>query len=261
MTGALPYAVHETRTNRVMVWGCGTLLGMLAAEMVLGSYNAGLTSFKPAIFTLAVFLACTGLALMNRPRFAPVALLVLLLPAVRLFDAVVLARAESSYAQQTGMDHLRVMLELLAVLAVLATDQGQRAVLWAAMLAILLTTASEIGEMLGLAKFTSIPGRFAGFNGHPNFPPILLCEMLGIVFALSKNFRLNCVFIGISVVGVALTYGRAGMVVLVLMAVPYVLLNARRNLPFLLVIAALTVPVLGIGFAVLQSRTQQGVVK
>jgi O-antigen ligase len=261
MTGAMPFPVADARPYRAVVWVGGTLLGMLAAEVVLGSYNAGMSPVKPALFTFLAMGACIGIALLNRPKLAPAALLVLLLPAVRLFDAVVLARADSSYSSQTAMDHLRVMLELLAVLAILATDQGNRAVLWAAILAICLTTGSEIAEMMGLAKFTSIPGRFAGFNGHPNFPPILLCEMLGIVFALSKNFRLNCLLIVVSVVGVALTYGRSGMLVLAAMSCAYLLLNARRNLPFLLLMGLLALPVAGVGLAVLQSQTQQGVVK
>lgn len=261
MNDTIPAPLHETRLNRMMVWVCGTLLALLAADAVIGAYNAGLSPLKPALFTFAAVLGCCMLALVNGPRFAPVALLVLLLPAVRLFDAAILARTASSFQDQVAMDLLRVMLVMVAILAVLATDQGLRAVLWAAILAILLTTGSELFEMLGFAKFTSISGRFAGFNGHPNFPPILLCEMLGIVFALSKNFRLNCVLIAVSMVGVALTYGRAGMVVLVLMSLAYILLNVRRNLPFLLLMAALSVPALGIGFAVLQSQTQQGILK
>ena len=175
----------ETRLNRMMVWGCGSLLGVLSADAVIGAYNAGLSPLKPVLFVLVAVMGCIGLSMLNKPRFAPVALFVLLLPLVRIFDAVVLARAEVSSVGQTGMDLIRMLLVLISILAVLSTDQGLRAVRWAAILAICLTTASEVYEMLGFAKFTSIPGRYAGFNGHPNFPPVLLCEMLGIVFALS----------------------------------------------------------------------------
>jgi len=256
---ALP--VPETKLNRMMIWVCGTLLGLLAADAVIGAYNAQLSPLKPALFTFASVLVCGGLALLNRLRLAPVAFLILLLPLVRLLDAVLLNRVESTYQGQVGMDHFRVMLVLLATLAVLSTEQGFRTVRWAAVLAILLTTGSELYEMAGLAKFSSIPGRFAGFNGHPNFPPVLLCEMLGIVFALSRNFKLNCALIAVAYVGVALTYGRSGFVVLTLMSAMYVLVNARRNLPFLLLMAALAVPAAGVGIAVLQSKTEQGITK
>lgn len=251
----------ETRLNRMMVWGCGSLLGVLSADAVIGAYNAGLSPLKPVLFVLVAVMGCIGLSMLNKPRFAPVALFVLLLPLVRIFDAVVLARAEVSSVGQTGMDLIRMLLVLISILAVLSTDQGLRAVRWAAILAICLTTASEIYEMLGFAKFTSIPGRYAGFNGHPNFPPVLLCEMLGIVFALSPNFRLNCMLIGVSFVGVALTYGRSGFLVLAVMAGIYILMNARRNLGFLILIAAIAIPAAGVGFAILQSQTEKGITK
>lgn len=252
---------QDTMAGRLMVWGCGTLLGLMAADAVIGSYNAGISPLKPSIFTLGAVLMCLGTTLINRPRFAPAALLVLALPLARTFDALVLQRAAASYAGQTGMDLLRMMLVLVSILGVLATDHGLRTVRWAAVLAILLTTASEVAEAAGMAKFSSIPGRFAGFNGHPNFPPVLLCEMLGICFALQASFRLNLLLIGVSYVGVGLTYGRSGFLVLTLMAGVYILVNARRNLGFLLVCAAIAVPLAGAGIAILQSGTQKGITK
>lgn len=159
------------------------------------------------------------------------------------------------------MDLARMMLVLIAIMAVLSTEKWRETALWAAVSAMLLTTGSEIAEMLGVVKFTSIPGRYSGFNSHPNFPPVLLCEMLGIIFALSKNFRFNCLMIGVAVPGVALTYGRSGMIVLALMCGTYVLLNARRNFGFLLIVTIIALPLVGIGVAVLQSGTQQGVMK
>jgi len=238
---------RESRLNRMMIWVCGTLLGVLAADAVMGSYNAGISPLKPILFVMLAVAACIGLSMLNKPRFTPVALLVLLLPLVRIFDAVILARTDVSSIGQVGMDMI--------------TDQGLRAARWAAILAICLTTGSEIYEMLGLAKFPSIPGRFSGFNGHPNFPPVLLCEMLGVVFAFSSNFLINCVIMGVAFVGVALTYGRSGFVVLALMGGFYILMNARRNLGFLIVIAAIAIPLVGVGFAILQSQTEKGVVK
>lgn len=245
----------------MVVWICGTILGLLAADVVIGLYNAGISPLKPSLYTVVVVAGCIGVSALSGIRFAPVSLLVLLLPAVRLFDAALLSRSVTTLQNQAGMDHLRIMLIILATLAVLSTTPGMNAVRWAAILAIFMTTGSEVAEMLGLAKFSSINGRFAGFNSHPNFPPVLLCEMLGITFALCRSFKLNCLLIAVSFVGVALTYGRSGFVVLALMCTVYILQNARRNLPFLLLMAALAIPAAGVGFAILQSRTEQGVVK
>jgi O-antigen ligase len=45
------------------------------------------------------------------------------------------------------------------------------------------------------------------------------------------------------------------------MSAAYVLLNARRNLGFLLVCAAIAVPLAGAGVAILQSQTEKGITK
>lgn len=245
----------------VLVWVCGSMLGALAADAVIGSYNAGISSIKPSLFTFGSVFFCIVVALFNKPKLCLATLGIALLPAVRFFDAAVLRRFESSFQDQITMDLARMMMVLVAMIAVLSTEKWQKTALWAAVCAMLLTTGSEIYEMLGYATFTSIPGRYAGFNSHPNFPPVLLCEMLGIVFALSKNFKFNCLMIAVAVPGVGLTYGRSGMIVLALVCGTYILLNARRNLGFLIVVAAISLPLLGVGMALLQSGTQKGVMK
>lgn len=245
----------------VLVWVCGGMLGALAADAAIGSYDAGISPIKPIFFTLGSVFLCISVSLVNKPRVCLAVLGVALLPAVRLFDAAVLRRFDSSHQDQIAMDLMRMMLVFIAMAAVFSTEKWQKTALWAAVSAMLLTTGSEIYEMLGFAKFSSIPGRYAGFNSHPNFPPVLLCEMLGIIFALSKNFRFNCLMIAVAVPGVALTYGRSGMLVLALLCGAYVLLNARRNFGFLLIVTAIAIQLLGIGVAVLQNSTQHGVMK
>lgn len=245
----------------LLVWICGSMLGALAADAVIGSYDAGLQPIKPILFTVGAVFTCIMVSLVNKPRLCLATLGIALLPAARLFDAAVLRRFDSSFQDQITMDLARMMLVLVAIIAVLSTEKWEKTALWAAICAMLMTTGSEIYEMLGFAKFSSIPGRYAGFNGHPNFPPVLLCEMLGIIFALSKNFRFNCLMIAVALPGVALTYGRSGMVVLALLCGAYVLLNARRNFGFLMILSAVTLPLLSIGTAVLQSGTHQGVMK
>lgn len=245
----------------VLVWVCGSMLGALAADAVIGSYDAGISPIKPSLFTAAAVFLCIVVSLLNKPKLCLATLGVALLPAARFFDAAVLRRFDSSFQDQITMDLARTLLVLIAIVAVLSTEKWRKTALWAAVCAMLLTTGSEIYEMLGFAKFSSIPGRYAGFNSHPNFPPVLLCEMLGIVFALSKNFRFNCLMIAVAVPGVGLTYGRSGMIVLALLCGAYVLLNARRNMGFLVIVTAIAVPLLGIGAAVLQSSTQHGVMK
>ena len=258
----MPQASSWTRFREwVLVWGCGTILGLLASDAVIGSYNAGLSPIKPALFTLGAAAMCIVVALVNRPGLCLAVLGVGLLPMIRVVDATLFQRFESSSQDQITMEFARMTFVLLAIITVLSTEQWKKTALWGAVLAIFLTSGSEIAEKMGLVQFTSIPGRFAGFNGHPNFPPVLLCEMLGIVFALSQNFRFNCLMIGVALPGVALTYGRSGMIVLVLLSGFYVLLNARRHLGFLAVVTAVAVPLLGVGVAVLESGSKNGMIK
>ncbi|MGV3662012.1 MAG: O-antigen ligase family protein [Prosthecobacter sp.] len=245
----------------VLVWVCGSMLGALAADAVIGSYNAGISPIKPSLFTLGSVFFCIVVALFNRPKLCLATVGIALLPAVRFFDATVLRRFDSSFQDQITMDLARMMMVLVAMIAVLSTEKWQKTALWAAVCAMLLTTGSEIYEMMGFATFSSIPGRYAGFNSHPNFPPVLLCEMLGIVFALSKNFKFNCLMIAVAVPGVGLTYGRSGMIVLALVCGAYILLNARRNMGFLIIVSCIAVPLLVGGTAILQSGTQKGVMK
>jgi O-antigen ligase len=85
--------------------------------------------------------------------------------------------------------------------------------------------------------------------------------MLGIAFALGKSFRFNCLLIATAYVGVGLTYGRSGFIVLTLMSGFYILANARRHLNFLILGAAIAIPLIGVGVAVLQSQTQRGILQ
>ncbi|HRK16740.1 MAG TPA: hypothetical protein PK490_20835, partial [Prosthecobacter sp.] len=67
----------DSLSTRLVVWGCGAVLGLLAADAVLGAYEAGLSPFKPSWFALLAVVFCAGATLLSGPRFAPAALLVL----------------------------------------------------------------------------------------------------------------------------------------------------------------------------------------
>ena len=74
----------QQRLEWLNVWGGGTLMGMLAADVVIGSYNAGVSPFKPSLFTPLVFVFCVTVGLLSRPRFCLAALLLLALPVFAL---------------------------------------------------------------------------------------------------------------------------------------------------------------------------------
>lgn len=243
------------------IWICGSCIGLLAGDVVIGSYNAGISPLKPSVFTWAVFLMCLVPCLLSRPRFCLGGFWVLTLPLVRLLDISILERFAYSEGKAEMMSCLRIFLVAVSMMGILSTASGLRAMRWAAIVAVLVTSGSVVAEFMGLANFTSIEGRFSGFNGHPNSPPIIICQSLGVIFALSRNFRLNVAMIAIGIPGVALTYGRSGFAVLAVLCGAYILLNARRNLGFLVVCACILIPLAGTGLAIMQTRTEEGIIK
>jgi len=243
------------------VWVGGTFIALLAADAIIGTYNVGLSPIKPSVFTPMVFLFTSVLCLFSRPRFCLPAILLIALPVIRTIDVALLDRFHYSGSQEMQMSCLRVMMVVLSIVALLSCPQGLKAMKWAAVLTILLTSGSSIAELAGLAKFTSIPGRFSGFNGHPNSPPIVLCQCLGLCFALIPSFRWNMAMVAAALPGVALTYGRSGMVIYAFISGTYILMNARKNLGFLLVSAGIALPLIVSGLAIMDQLTSQGPIK
>lgn len=243
------------------VWMGGTFIALLAADAIIGTYNVGLSPIKPSVFTPMVFLFTATLCLFSRPRFCLPAILLIALPVIRTIDVALLDRFQYSGSQEMQMSCLRVMMVVLSIVALLSCPQGLKAMKWAAVLTILLTSGSSIAELAGLAKFTSIPGRFSGFNGHPNSPPIVLCQCLGLCFALIPSFRWNMAMIAAALPGVALTYGRSGMVIYAFICGLYIFMNARRNIGFLMVCVGVALPLLASGMALMSQLTTQGGMK
>lgn len=234
-------------------------MGLLSADVVIGMYNAGLSPLKPSLFTPLVFILCMVVLFLDKPKFCPPAICLGALPLMRLLDVAILGRFASSGNQEMMMACLRIFIVVISMLAVLSCTHGLKAMRWAAILTILLTSGSSIAEFIGLAKFSSIPGRFSGFNGHPNSPPIVLCQCLGLCFAMIKSFRWNVAMIVFAMPGVALTYGRSGMVIFTFIAGLYVFFNARRNLGFLIICFYTLIPIIGIGLTIMQQATSKGI--
>lgn len=245
-------------------WGCGTCVGLLVADVVNGAFDAQLTSFKPSGFIVGVLALCVGLSLLSKPRFSLAGLAVLALPLVRWLDIALLG----GYAAIPAAEHAvymmtcaRVVMAAVAIYAVLSTPAGMRAMRWAAIVSILMSSGSVVAEFLGLVKFTPIAGRFAGFHGYPNTAPIMACGSLGVLFAINPSFRFNCLMIAIATPGIALTYSRSGLLVNAALIAIYVLIEGRRNLGFILVAACIAIPVAGAGYAILVESSGSGILK
>jgi hypothetical protein len=245
-------------------WGCGTCVGLLVADVVIGSFNAQISSFKPSIFTVGVLMLCLCLCALSKPRFSLVGIAVLTLPVVRWLDIVVFGGYSATSAADSDvymMTCARAIMVAVAILAVLSTPAGMKAMRWAAIVSIIMSSGSVVVEFLGFVKFTPIAGRFAGFHGYPNTAPIMACGSLGVLFALNPSFRFNCLMIALAVPGIALTYSRSGLLVNAALIAIYVIVEGRKNLGFLALAACIVVPVAGAGYAVLVESSGSGVLR
>lgn len=237
---------------------------MSAALPVL--HKDGLLPFKPRDFKMFLSVVSLLLVLLSRPAFCLPALALLTLPLARLLDAGLLQRFTT---QQFFDDHETYVLNLAsdllsALIAILClfTPGGKRIAIFVATGTALVVVGSIAYEFMGMAEYTSIPGRAAGFLEDPNAAGIILCLCLGVVLTMRESFWWNVAHIGLSFVGNAMTLSRSGTMGLLLITVCYVSANFRRKLGSLLLIAAIVVPVAGIGIAMLgESTERKGAIK
>jgi O-antigen ligase len=145
-----------------------------------------------------------------------------------------------------------VWIVTVVALLALATEHWQKIALRAAVVIILLGSGSILLEGMGMAKYSQIDGRPAGFVTQPNEAIIVVCLMLGVVLTLNKAFWSNALIISIAAVGVGLTLSRSGLVVFVLMVMLWLASNLRQHTVKILVMVGLSIPAIIGGFAVLE---------
>src|SRR5260370_22725105 len=75
----------------------------------------------------------------------------------------------------------------------------------------------------------NVSGRSGGWFGNSNTPALLLCEMLGFIFALQPRPAITMLVAVCAGVGITITYSRAGYLCWVLMVVWYVANGLRFN--------------------------------
>lgn len=209
---------------------------------------------KPRDFTLGFSALTLFLIFLNRPAFSPAALFLLIIPALRMADAALLKRYINVALEDPNiavMTLASVLLVTLISLLVLCTENGKAIALKSAIVIIFLGAGSILYEAAGLAQYSQIPGRPAGFLTQPNEAIIMVCLMLGIVYTLSENFWANVGVTAVAAVGVGLTLSRSGMLVFVLLVACYFVGNLRRHFGKIVIIVAASVPAVLAGFAIL----------
>ncbi len=242
------------------------LLVPMMSEAMPRLFEQGSLPFKPRDYKIGLSLIGLVLVIINRPAICLPALLLLLIPIIRLADAAILER----FSVQSVMgDHANYVMSrasdlLVTIVGVglLFTQHGYRIAVWVAVGTIFVVTGSTIYEWSGHAQWTAVPGRASGFLVDPNAPGIVLGLFLGIVLTLNKSFWWNVALIIVSWVGIALTLSRSGMIGLALIVVVYLIANLRKRGGALILIIAACAPLAIAGVAFLTASTErQGVVK
>jgi O-antigen ligase len=255
MTGAPQLQVPKPPLGLTGWLLLGAAVMLLAGNMSAAFsslYEQGQLPIKPR----DIILGLSGVTLLtlwfHRPAFAPAALLLLLIPTLRVIDSGVLKR----FTHEALGDHSYLVFGLILVWVVvfiavcsMATAHGRRIALYSAIAVIFLDTGSLVYESMGYAQYTSIPGRVSGFLRQPNDAIIVMCLMLSVVFTLNQNFWLNVSLIAIAAVGVVLTLSRSGMMVFAVLIMLFVLLNFRQHYAKLLLVAGISIPIASAGLA------------
>lgn len=241
--------------ERLLPWTTVILLAGHFSGVMACLYAQGQMPIKPRDFTLGMVAINLVLILFNRPSFKPAVLALLIIPTLRLFDSAMLKR----YINYGLGDHstavmvlANVWLVTVVALCTLATENWQKIALRTAIAVILLGSGSILLEGMGLAKYSQIDGRPAGFITQPNEAIIIVCLMLGIVLTLNHGFWSNALIIGITAVGVGLTLSRSGLVVFFLMVMVWMAANLRQHFVKIVLIVGISIPMVIGGFAVLE---------
>ena len=243
-----------TLAVRLLPWTAAILLAGHISGAMACLYEHGQMPVKPRDFTLGLSAITLFLVLLNRPAFKPAVLGLLVIPTLRLIDSSMLKR----YINYVLGDHSTAVMILanvwivtIVALSVLATENWRAIALRAAVAVIFLDSGSVLYEALGMATYSQIPGRYAGFLTQPNDAIIVLCLMLGIVLTLSDRFWFNALIIAVGAVAVGLTLSRSGMLVFVAMLAVWIVMNLRQHFGKIALLIATSIPLIGIGVAML----------
>lgn len=247
-------APKPTLAARLLPWTAVILLAGHISGAMACLYDKGQMPIKPRDFTLGLVALNFILVLFNRPAFKPAVMALLIIPTIRLLDSSMLQR----YTNYLLGDHsvavmilANVWLVTVVSMCVLATENWRTVAYRAALAIILIDSGSVLYEALGMAKYSQINGRFAGFLTQPNDSIIVLCLMLGIALTLNRNFWQSVATIAVGAVAVGLTLSRSGMMVFAVMIMVWLLMNVRQNFGKIVIVVAASVPAIIAGVAML----------
>jgi hypothetical protein len=222
-------------TLGALVWSAVAASGVGLFYTSLDLYaNEAWGAPAPGLLVLAFVAAATGLAA-TAPDRAIAAARAPLVPWLVGFFALTSAWAVFATAVPGSVGALveryRAMLFLLAFLVVFQPGPGRRAAALALCAGVVLATAMNVAEALGLVQLFPFPGRVAGRSSglYDNTNAAGLDIALGLAAALGcvpRRWRVSLVIVG--AVGVALTFSRSSVLAFAAMLVAVTSLRVVR---------------------------------
>lgn len=239
---------------------CGLFIPYIT-DAIPSLYGLELFPIRPAIFMLVLCMLNAACVLSKGLDYTKTSILLILFLGFRAFDIAILQRF--LYPDGQG-EALFSTLALILTATIAATSLGvtrrtfSLPLLLVSGSSIVIQAASVLLEFAGLIKLSTVPGRAAGFAGDSNDSCMMMNLMLGVFLTLNRNFWLNLAMILVTALGVLPTLSRGGMLILILIAGMFFLLNLRKHATKLLLSAAAFIPIAGIMVGILVNSTNNG---
>lgn len=231
-----------------VVYNCG----VLTAEML---------PVKPRDATVALIAISFAPLLFCRKQYCTAALALMTLPLLRLADAGFLQR----YSIQELETHFAAVIKMAGPVMItgisILTYSSRIGRHWAIISAIgliLAITGSNLYEWMGYAKWSSIPGRMAGFHIHPNTGPTYCLLCLAILYTLNPRFWWNIMLTAVAAIPTALSISRSCCVLYFAVVAVYLALHFREHAKGLIILVCCAPPLIGTWFTIVESRASAG---
>lgn len=260
MISTLQAATHDPVSKPMPRWALLVFLLFFVPYLTGGiswGYANGVFPIRPAFYMLALGVACLWSCRGQEIVFPKLSLLLLAFIGIRIFDIGVLQR----FPHEEGNVAMAISIGstlFLAFVAVVALGvwirHGGRAIYLASLFTLLIGVAVNVAEFAGFGKFSSVPGRAAGFLIDANDSSIAIINSVAVCIVLSRRFWPKALLLGIAIIGVVPTFSRSGMIVYALVCVVFAMVHFRQHARQIITLAVVGVAFLVVGlgtFAVL----------
>jgi hypothetical protein len=235
MSPAMSPCPHRNATQGPGFWAMAMHLLFFVPYLtgaVAWGYKNGYFPIRPVLYMLVFGLACLYTMRKQVFLFPKTSLCILGYLFIRLLDAGLLQRFPTEEGPLVSAFSIGSVI-FMALIGIVShgawLPTGGKPMLWAAYATVAVGVCVNLAEYLGHGKFSSVPGRAAGFLVDANDSAIAIIFGLAIVLTLSKKFWWNAFWIGFSLLGVFPTFSRSGFLVYAAVVFIYLAMNLRQH--------------------------------